>query len=122
MCSTPAFWHRSAPRLLTRSGQVLPLSDTSATLERAGGKGASLARLAAAGLPVPPGFHVTTAAYQLFVRENGLQEQILAAAAAVAAGQPATFDEASRRIARLFADGVMPGEINRAVRRTYMNV
>lgn len=54
---------------------VLPLSDTSASLERAGGKGASLSRLAAAGLPVPPGFHVTTAAYKLFVKENKLQEK-----------------------------------------------
>ena len=29
-----------------------------------GGKGLSLARLAGAGLPVPPGFCVTTAAYR----------------------------------------------------------
>ena len=43
---------------------ILPLSDTSAGLPQVGGKGASLARLAAAGLPVPDGFHVTTAAYR----------------------------------------------------------
>ena len=43
---------------------VLPLADPAADLERVGGKGASLARLAAAGLPVPTGFHVTTAAYR----------------------------------------------------------
>jgi hypothetical protein len=43
---------------------VLALNDPAATLEQAGGKGASLARLAAADLPVPPGFHVTTAAYR----------------------------------------------------------
>ncbi|TMB75559.1 MAG: hypothetical protein E6J48_15000, partial [Chloroflexi bacterium] len=58
---------------------VLVLDDASATLEEVGGKGASLARMAAAGLPVPPGFHITTAAYRRFVTENGLQEQILAA-------------------------------------------
>jgi pyruvate,water dikinase len=53
---------------------ILPLSDASAGLSQVGGKGASLARLAAAGLPVPPGFHITTEAYRRFVTEHGLQE------------------------------------------------
>ncbi|WP_344416274.1 PEP/pyruvate-binding domain-containing protein [Pseudonocardia ailaonensis] len=44
---------------------VLPLADPGADLATVGGKGASLARAARAGLPVPPGFHVTTAAYRL---------------------------------------------------------
>jgi phosphoenolpyruvate synthase/pyruvate phosphate dikinase len=51
---------------------LLELVSPLATLERVGGKGASLARLAAAGLPVPPGFHITTAAYRRFVNENHL--------------------------------------------------
>ena len=42
---------------------VRPLNDPQATLETVGGKGASLARLANAGLSVPGGFHVTTEAY-----------------------------------------------------------
>ncbi|MFL7791901.1 MAG: PEP/pyruvate-binding domain-containing protein, partial [Anaerolineae bacterium] len=52
---------------------VLPLSDEQAALQVVGGKGASLSRLVATGLPVPDGFHVTTAAYKQFVAENGLQ-------------------------------------------------
>lgn len=39
---------------------ILKLDSPLVTLERVGGKGASLARLVAAGLPVPPGFHITT--------------------------------------------------------------
>ena len=54
---------------LHASEYVLALADPRATLEVVGGKGASLARLAAAGLPVPDGFHVTTAAYQRFVAQ-----------------------------------------------------
>ena len=42
---------------------MLPLADSEATLDRVGGKGASLARLMQAGLPVPDGFHVTTPAW-----------------------------------------------------------
>src|SRR6266516_4047934 len=98
---------------------VLALDDASATLERVGGKGASLARMAAAGLPVPPGFHVTTAAYRRFVTENGLQEQILAAVASVAADHPATLEEASRQIGSLFAKSVMPDDIAGAIRQAY---
>jgi len=60
-----------------RVDYVLPLADERAALAMAGGKGASLARLVRAGLPVPPGFHVTTAAYRQFVAENGLQARIL---------------------------------------------
>src|SRR5437016_2823877 len=101
---------------------VLALDDASARLEQVGGKGASLARLAAAGLPVPPGFHVTTAAYRRFVTENGLQEQILAAVSsvsAVSAGDPAQLEEASRQIGKLFAQSEMPGDLAGAIRQAY---
>jgi pyruvate,water dikinase len=43
---------------------ILKLDSPDATLELVGGKGASLARMAAAGLPVPPGFQITTHAYR----------------------------------------------------------
>src|SRR6478609_3623394 len=98
---------------------VLALDDASATLEKVGGKGASLARMAAAGLPVPPGFHITTAAYRRFVTENGLQEQILSAVSAVTADQPATLEEASRKIGSLFAQSAMPDEVAEEIRQAY---
>ena len=101
---------------------IVPLSDTSAGLSQVGGKGASLARLAAAGLPVPPGFHITTAAYHRFVAEYGLQEQILAAVSAAISDQPATLEEASSRIGRLFARCAMPDEIAEAIRGAYADL
>ncbi len=48
---------------------ILPLDDPRATLAAVGGKGASLARLVRAGLPVPAGFHLTTRAH----RERSLE-------------------------------------------------
>ncbi|HET7640145.1 MAG TPA: PEP/pyruvate-binding domain-containing protein, partial [Ktedonobacteraceae bacterium] len=98
---------------------ILALNDADATLEQVGGKGASLARMAAAGLPVPPGFHITTAAYRRFVTEHGLQEEILAAVSAITAGHPSTIEETSRQIGGLFARSVMPDEIVKAIRRAY---
>jgi phosphoenolpyruvate synthase/pyruvate phosphate dikinase len=75
--------------------------------------------MAAAGLPVPPGFHVTTAAYRRFVTENELQEKILSAVSAVTTDQPAPLEEASNQIAGLFAQSVMPDALARAIRQAY---
>ncbi len=45
---------------------VLPLSSPDAPIGLVGGKGASLARMAAAGLPVPAGFTISTDACNLY--------------------------------------------------------
>ncbi|HEX7059834.1 MAG TPA: phosphoenolpyruvate synthase [Solirubrobacterales bacterium] len=47
-----------------------------ADVEFAGGKGANLGELTAAGLPVPPGFVVGAPAYAAFCDELGLREEI----------------------------------------------
>src|SRR6266852_9427981 len=119
--STQSLQERGAFVMTNRQGIafVVALDDASATLEKVGGKGASLARMAAAGLPVPPGFHITTAAYRRFVAENGLQDAILAAVASVSADQPATLEEASRQIGQLFARSVMPDDIAWSIRQAY---
>ncbi|GAA2416122.1 hypothetical protein GCM10010404_88160 [Nonomuraea africana] len=85
--------------------RVLPLGDTAAALEVVGGKGASLARLARAGLPVPDGFHVTTDAYREFVAP--FHDRILAGL-----DEPAT-------IAGLFAGHAMPEESAKAIMAAY---
>lgn len=98
---------------------VLALDDASATLEQVGGKGASLARMAAAGLPIPAGFYITTAAYRRFVAENGLQEEIIAAVSTAKADDPASLEKASKQIEGLFADNRMPDDIAGEVRQAY---
>ncbi|GAA2205548.1 hypothetical protein GCM10009850_010060 [Nonomuraea monospora] len=85
---------------------VLPLDHDAADLATVGGKGASLARMAGAGLPVPGGFHVTTGAYRAFVA--GFHDEILRAAA----DDPA-------RIPPLFAAREIPGEIAAEILRAY---
>jgi pyruvate,water dikinase len=87
---------------------VMALDDPGATPGVAGGKGASLARLARAGFRVPPGFHVTTRAYLDFAGRGSLRDAVLAAAAtvdgsAVDGADAATFDVAAARIGDLFA-------------------
>lgn len=96
----------------------LPLNHTDATLDRVGGKGASLAKLAAAGLPVPSGFLVTTAAYRRFVEQNGLQDQV-ARLAESAGDSPEGLEQASAAIRQLFADAPMPVDVAAALSAAY---
>ncbi len=98
---------------------TLPLSDPQADLAATGGKGASLARLAQAGLPVPGGFHITTAAYREFVAANGLQPHILAALEKVDPLQPATLEAASAVIYQLFTSSSIPADLAAAILPAY---
>src|SRR5512140_528556 len=57
--------------------------DESTDKDLLGGKGASLAEMSRAGLPVPPGFTITTACCRAFFENgerwpNGLEEQVRA--------------------------------------------
>jgi rifampicin phosphotransferase len=97
---------------------VMALDDPGAVPGAAGGKGASLARLARAGFPVPPGFHVTTSAYLDFVG-GGLREPVLAASSAVDVSDPATFEAASARIGELFAAQPLPTPTAAAIAGAY---
>jgi len=104
---------------LPASPFILKLDSPDATLEVVGGKGASLARMARAGLPVPPGFQITTDAYRRFVSANSLAEPIQAAASQARADDPATLDRASAEIQSLVAQGALPDEIAATIRESY---
>ncbi|MDR6793008.1 pyruvate,water dikinase [Pseudarthrobacter oxydans] len=77
----------------------------------AGGKAVGLGGLLRAGLPVPPGFVLTTAAYSGFVDANNLAAGIQELAALPPDAEPHAYEEASRRIGALFTTGTMPAGI-----------
>jgi len=101
---------------------VIPLDSPQADLETVGGKGASLAKLLEAGLPVPGGFHLTTEAYRCFVAANGLQSRIDQALAGVDINQPQTLEAASTEIQDLFHQSPIPEEIAAAIRQAYLDL
>ncbi len=101
---------------------ILNLADPRATLAVAGGKGASLARLSQAGLPVPDGFHVTTAAYLDFVSGNHLQERILAALVGVDPAHYDTLAAAATTIRGLFQQAAIPAAIAEDISRAYASL
>ena len=85
----------------------------------AGGKGANLGELSHAGLRVPPGFVLTTAAYDAFVESNDIGDAIAKLASGPRADEPAAFEEAAGRIRALFTGGKVPEKMAEEVRAIY---
>ncbi len=60
------------------SKYVLPFEECDITMvNRVGGKCASLGELMKAQIPVPPGFAITTDAYEQFLEENNLSKRVI---------------------------------------------
>ncbi|HSF80381.1 MAG TPA: PEP/pyruvate-binding domain-containing protein [Anaerolineales bacterium] len=95
--------------------EILPFTSPAATLASVGGKGANLARLARAGFPVPPGFIISTGAYQRFVATNELQPVIQAALENLSADTAGALEQASAKIRAAFSAGRLPQEITTAI-------
>jgi phosphohistidine swiveling domain-containing protein len=95
---------------------IVSFDQQDAVLETVGGKGLNLMRLARAGMPVPPGFVVSTDAYQAFVRANRLDERIRELWSA-ASGQPLSTAAAPIRAA--FENGAFPPGLSAAIAAAY---
>src|SRR6188472_3831805 len=98
---------------------VRDLADEGLGLSELGGKGQSLARLVSAGLPVPNGFHITTAAYHSFVAQHGLEGPIGQQLAARNQPVVQATDKATSGIAAHFAEHEIPADIAADVLRAY---
>ncbi|MFH0901607.1 MAG: PEP/pyruvate-binding domain-containing protein [Pseudomonadota bacterium] len=96
---------------------VLPLADLSRDdSARVGGKAANLAAIRNAGLPVPYGFVLTTAAYWLFVRECGLVERVRHELAGLDPEDLEALDRASHALRSHVLEAPMPPAIEDAIR------
>jgi pyruvate,water dikinase len=78
-------------------------------LNRGGGKAANLGELLRAGFPVPSGFVITTAAYELVVRSNDLERAI--ADASTPGGTTLVRDR--------FEQAMIPPQVERAILEAY---
>ncbi len=78
---------------------------------RVGGKNASLGELLKAGIPVPPGFAVTTETYYRFLKETGIREEINRILGGVRAEDTNTGEKASREVRELIEGAPVSIEI-----------
>jgi pyruvate,water dikinase len=81
-----------------------------------GGKGANLGKMARAGLPVPPGFCVTTQAYKQFIREMDLWPAMDHWLATLSARQ------AGERIRQRIENAQMPEAISNSIKEAYLSL
>ena len=96
-------------------------------MSAAGGKAANLGELVRAGLPVPDGFVVTTAAYDDAIEALGLRSRILALVPATA---PAATDDdrdsayatAAQAIAELVTTPPVPVEVAARIAAAYRDL
>ena len=98
---------------------VRSLADEGSGLSVVGGKGQSLARLASAGLPVPNGFHITTAAYDDFVAVHQLEGPINEELATLSDSVGEATDQVASAIAALIGSHEIPPAIADDLVRAY---
>ena len=89
-----------------------------------GGKNASLGEMINAGLPVPPGFAVTAYAYERYIQEKRIAEQIykIINETVTDPNDPKQYDVASKKIRELIEKTPMPKEIESAIRTAYKDL
>ncbi|MET0886991.1 MAG: PEP/pyruvate-binding domain-containing protein [Mycetocola sp.] len=84
-----------------------------------GGKNASLGVMTAAGLPVPPGFAITCAAYRELLASNGLAESLTEVLADVVPDSPATVSAAGTVARALVMEAQLPAGLDDEIRAAY---
>ncbi|MGB9937533.1 MAG: phosphoenolpyruvate synthase [Methanobacterium sp.] len=85
----------------------------------AGGKGANLGELTQAGIPVPPGFVVTAATYDKFIKDTGIFDEIMDILDAIDVNNTKELQKASVRIKKIIMDSYMPDDIRTIIIEAY---
>src|SRR3972149_3349319 len=84
-----------------------------------GGKGANLGEMANAGFPVPPGFAITTEAYDLFLTQNNLLAEISKIQKDTNVNNPTELDRASKLIQKKVLVGEIPELVAKEIITAY---
>ena len=90
--------------MFTRNFNQLKMTD----VEEAGGKGASLGEMTNAGIPVPPGFVISAAAFEQFIRETDINVEIDAVLNKVKPADINSVEKASLKIRDIINDVAFP--------------
>ncbi|MEA3249506.1 MAG: PEP/pyruvate-binding domain-containing protein [Patescibacteria group bacterium] len=88
-------------------------------VDATGGKGASLGEMVGAGFPVPSGFVVTAAAFNRFLEETDLTQEIKSQLANVNYDDVSSVDRASRVINNLIHDARFPKDLSMSVMEVF---
>jgi pyruvate, water dikinase len=105
------------PKPVGRTEFVLPLTQVSKKmLDWVGGKNANLGEVCSVlKIPVPPGFAITTTAFESFMTHNGLSDAIHRCLDQADPGRPQSMAEASAAIERLIMEAQLPPDLEWAI-------
>jgi pyruvate,water dikinase len=99
---------------------IVWLDDTGDTSSRVlGGKFSSLAEMTAAGFAVPPGFGITTAAYEAFVEHNDLAAELAEATAGLDRADLQAVEAVSARLTERIEAAPLPPALEAAIAEAY---
>ncbi len=85
----------------------------------AGGKGANLGELTHAGIPVPPGFVVTSKTYDQFIKETGIFDEIMDILDALDVNNNKELQASAVKIKKIITETTMPDEIKNIIIEAY---
>ncbi len=92
---------------------------SSSDVEIAGGKGASLGEMVNAGLPVPPGFAVTAQAYEKFVNEENIIDEMNDLLEKVNVDDSEALKETGEKVRNIILEAEMPEDIREDIIESY---
>ena len=85
----------------------------------AGGKGANLGELTQAGIPVPPGFVVTSKTYDKFMRDTGIFSKVMDILDQVDINNTKELQEAAEEIKAIIIETPIPDGISTYITEAY---
>jgi len=84
-----------------------------------GGKGANLGEMFNSGIPVPPGFIISSSAYFHFIKVNQLKEKIRELLIPIDKDRPDSYTTASEKIKKVMLAAAVPKEISIEAMKAY---
>ncbi|MBI9051743.1 MAG: phosphoenolpyruvate synthase [Anaerolineaceae bacterium] len=109
--------------MTTNSRFILTFSEIRANdIARVGGKGANLGEMSHAGFPVPPGFCLTTAAFEQFMASCADAEGLYALLGRVTTDDVESVRQVGQSVRKVLLDVAMPDEIGEAVRQSWLAI
>ncbi len=85
----------------------------------AGGKGANLGELTQAGIPVPPGFVITSQTYNQFINETGIFDEIMDILDVLDVNNNQELQQSARKIKNIIIETEVPEDIKTIIVEAY---
>ncbi|BCX14873.1 MAG: phosphoenolpyruvate synthase [Patescibacteria group bacterium] len=92
------------------------------SVDLVGGKGANLGEMTKIGLPVPPGFAITSNAYDIFLKENDLENKIYSILSSLDVSDPAQLQQASKTIQKMIINSNIPELLVKEIVDSYLKL